>query len=153
VRPVGSVHSPPLEVETSLDSKSPRWWLAHQAASVVLGGHRRTHGQGSAATKKAADSPARSCARRRRNVVTSFLGSLERGAARTVAVMLRQLRVVLLLVIACLMVTGLVFGLSFGTGLLEKLVIVAIEAGLVFAAVKVNRLGTRGTPTTDTSTI
>jgi hypothetical protein len=67
--------------------------------------------------------------------------------------MLRQLRVVLLLVIACLMVTGLVFGLSFGTGLLEKLVIVAIEAGLVFAAVKVNRLGTRGTPTTDTSTI
>jgi hypothetical protein len=80
------------------------------------------------------------------DVTRQSLSSTEPSGARTVAPMSRPLRVVLLLLIAFLMVTGLVFGLSFGTGLLEKLVIVAFEAGLVFAAVKVNRTGTRDTP-------
>jgi peptidoglycan/LPS O-acetylase OafA/YrhL len=55
--------------------------------------------------------------------------------------MLRLLRVVLLLVIAFVMVTGVVLGLANDTGPVEKIVLVAFGAVLVVAAVRVNRIG------------
>lgn len=55
--------------------------------------------------------------------------------------LLRLLRIVLLLVIAFVMVTGVVLGLANNTGPVEKAVLVAFGVVLVLAAVKVNRIG------------
>jgi hypothetical protein len=49
--------------------------------------------------------------------------------------------VVLLLVIAFVMVTGVVLGLANDTGPVEKIFLVAFGAALIFAAVRVNSIG------------
>jgi hypothetical protein len=54
--------------------------------------------------------------------------------------MLRLLRIALLLVIA-IMVSGVAVGLVNDTGPFEKVVLLAVGAGLVWAAVMVNRIG------------
>jgi hypothetical protein len=55
--------------------------------------------------------------------------------------MLRLLRIALLLLIAFVMLTGVVIGLANDTGPLEKVVLVAFGAVLVFAALKVSQIG------------
>ena len=55
--------------------------------------------------------------------------------------MLRLLRIVLLLIIAFVMVTGVVIGVANETGNVEKVLLLAFGALLVFAAVKVNQIG------------
>jgi hypothetical protein len=55
--------------------------------------------------------------------------------------MLRLLRIALLLVIAFVMVGGVVIGVANDTGPLEKVVLLAFGAVLLWAAVMVNKIG------------
>jgi peptidoglycan/LPS O-acetylase OafA/YrhL len=64
------------------------------------------------------------------------------GTGCSVKAMVRLLRIVLLVGIAMLMVGGVVIGMGAQTGPVEKAVLVAVGATLLFAADRVNRLGT-----------